>query len=200
MKRRDSINGSPQVIGVLGIGHGCGATHTAMVLANYIANGLRIRTAVVEYNGNDDFMKIRRMAETVSHGLWDYTCKGIDIYARVDKDRLSRIMAGEHEVIIMDMNYIGSEATDELIREFARSSIKIAVCSLDMWRVCDLKSFLVNELHNIKNMRFWAQAYNAKRAKELEREFHVRIEQMAYEPDPMHILSKNMLWYKKQIY
>ena len=40
---------SPCVIAVMGIGGSVGTTHLCMMLANSMANGLKVRTAFVEY-------------------------------------------------------------------------------------------------------------------------------------------------------
>ena len=44
---------SPCVIAVMGIGGSVGTTHLCMMLANSMANGLKVRTAFVEYGVHD---------------------------------------------------------------------------------------------------------------------------------------------------
>ena len=155
---------SPCVIAVMGIGGSVGTTHLCMMLANSMANGLKVRTAFVEYGVHDTGSACLHLAQetkSLSGDIHTFQYAGIDFYRCISEEELIKISAMKYEAVILDMKY-GSK---EVMTEFLRSDLKIVVAGINLWQAGRLKAFLKNEKLPSSHWRCVTLGYDRKLAK-----------------------------------
>ena len=133
----------------MGIGGSVGTTHLCMMLANSMANGLKVRTAFVEYGVHDTGSACLHLAQetkSLSGDIHTFQYAGIDFYRCISEEELIKISAMKYEAVILDMKY-GSK---EVMTEFLRSDLKIVVAGMNLWQAGRLKAFL-KKLRNCRH-------------------------------------------------
>ena len=86
---------SPCVIAVMGIGGSVGTTHLCMMLANSMANGLKVRTAFVEYGVHDTgsvCLHLAQETKSLSGDIHTFQYAGIDFYRCISEEELIKIL------------------------------------------------------------------------------------------------------------
>lgn len=183
---------SKSVIAVMGIGEGVGTTHLCMMLANCMANGLKARTALVEYGVHDTgsaCLSIAKETKNLSGDIHTFQYAGIDFYRNVSKTEWTKISDMNYEAVILDMKY-GSK---EVMTEFLRSDLKIVVAGINLWQAGRLKNFLENEKLPSSHWRCVTLGYDRKLAKRLEKEYGICIGLIPAERNPFELSSNGFL-------
>ena len=138
---------SPCVIAVMGIGGSVGTTHLCMMLANSMANGLKVRTAFVEYGVHDTgsvCLHLAQETKSLSGDIHTFQYAGIDFYRCISEEELIKISAMKYEAVILDMKY-GSK---EVMTEFLRSDLKIVVAGHILRECCIISSDRIYKNHS----------------------------------------------------
>ncbi|WP_338043947.1 serine/threonine-protein kinase [Paenibacillus lutrae] len=130
----------PVVIAVCGTGPGTGSTHTAVLVAHFLARKRR-NVALVEANGSGDFSRIECTYEGVKGPILDrptFNLRGVR-YAKAD-DGLDMIafLSGPYDFIVLDL---GSYMKTEWFGEFLRAAVQIVVSTGAEWKRTDILSF-----------------------------------------------------------
>lgn len=176
-----------RVVGIMGVCRGVGTTHMALLLANCMANGMKIKTAVVEYNDHNDYLGI--LKESGVHGeIRQFTYGGIDFYRNVQEKQLSELIACGYDVVIVDMQY----GQNESMREFLRCNIRIVVSGLNLWQIGALKTFIKNE--NLSPSLYICASHccNPDLAKAIQKEYKVLVKEIPTERDPFRVSAEGL--------
>jgi len=137
---RDRIVGK-SVIAVAGVDHGVGTTHTAILIANFLAsNGYAVK--LIEYSGNQEFVNIERAYEgknADTHKTDEFEINGVTyVKAGTDVD-MARHVTSEHTHIVLDL---GAFDDTEQIEEFHRASKQILVAPGGEWKQYIVRRFI----------------------------------------------------------
>ena len=180
----------PVCIGVLGTARGIGTTHFAVMAANCFANGMGFKTAVAEYNGHKDFMKICDEADKTAGDIQHFSYHGMDFHTCRTSGEAAKLSGSGYEVIVFDMD----SSKEECLDEFIRADVRIAMCSTMMWRRGGAKTFF----EQFQSVPFSAAAFAAdeKECKALERVYRRKIWDVPKERDPFKMTPKNLVWMK----
>lgn len=184
--QRKRKTGNVLKVGVMGTARGVGTTHLAVMLANYYANGCGRRTCLIELSGHKDYMKICDGANIEVSDIRHFSYKGIDFHVCDGTKNIANYMAGEYEVVVIDM----ASEKEETIEELKRCDVRLVTGTTDVWKLGRLKR-LLSELENIR-VRLCMFMGNPKEMRKLQKEYNVGVFQVPAEADPFVIQSKTM--------
>lgn len=173
----------------MGVGRGVGTTHFSLLLANCLANGLKVRAAVVEYNGHNAYFRILKESGGVQEHFGRFTYAGIDFYRTVGETELSEVLAAGYDVVIMDMQY----GQKNVLREFLRSNIRIIVAGLNLWQSGELKTFLKNEKLSPAQYLCVSHSYDKHLAKAIEKEYGMTVKAIPMEQNPFAVSAEGFM-------
>lgn len=179
-------------IGCMGLGRGVGTTSTCIALAGCLLGVYGLRIALVECNGHNDYIKIRQMAKKQYNRINEFEYRDITFYGRTDEAKISRILAENYDIVILDMEY-GDGNWENL---FMSCDIKLAVAGLNMWRIGYLKLFLKEYKNMISDISFMAFTYSERLVRKIYKEYKIQIKKFPYEEDVFCIQAFNIPMYQ----
>lgn len=179
-------------IGCMGLGRGVGTTSTCIALAGCLLGVYGLRIALVECNGHNDYIKIRQMAKKQYNRINEFEYCDITFYGRTDEAKISRILAENYDIVILDMEY-GDGNWENL---FMSCDIKLAVAGLNMWRIGYLKLFLEKYKNMISDISFMAFTYSERLVRKIYKEYKIQIKKIPYEEDVFCIQAFNIPVYQ----
>lgn len=119
-----------RMIGVAGVESNIGATHNAVILANYFrSRGYMV--AIAEVNNSRAFEAI---GEDFDEKIFDegyFTLNGIDFYPDVDEEKIQQIQAHSYNVIILDFGCYEERNKDA----FERCEDRIIITGAKPWEM-----------------------------------------------------------------
>jgi len=206
------------VIGVVGIEHGVGTTHLAILLAHYYHKWLHRKTIFIEWGQNevgflnkdlDDehilegHLRNKKLPKHNSYekGIGDkdisykaFHMKGIDWYTYVHQRDISSIMGTEYECAIIDFGTQYNKAFDELLR----CNYKIIVGHHALWKQYHLRNFIerIKEYYN-HNWLCILPYMEEKELQNLNKSIPIRCYTFPFEPNPFHLSSNSLLALEK---
>lgn len=178
--RRHSIR---QVIGLMGVHHGAGVTHTGLLLAFYLGEELGKRTAFLECNCHHDLALVQKAYEWSREEADTFTFHKITFYKDVIPARLPELLNEEYECLILDF---GTDFTSNR-NEFLRCETKIIMAGSAPWEQEKLSDFL-HSIQSIRGSESWhfltvhAQRRDLLR---LNKRTERNIYSIPYNPNPM---------------
>jgi hypothetical protein len=132
----------------MGTGRGVGTTHMAILAANVLANGMGLKTALAEYNGRNQYIKIRREVKASVHhvpetgeGIREFFYGGIHFYGNMLQRQPDKLYTSGCEAVVLDMEY----GDKNVMEEFLRSDIRIVMLGHNPWKIGDFRTFQKNE-------------------------------------------------------
>ncbi len=128
------------IIAVAGSGRRRGATHTSIVLANFLRKR-KFMVAIVEMSAAKAF---RDIAEEQKAKIFDesyFKLQGIDYYPECDEEKLLAITGKAYNFIVLDMgNYF---ETDKIM--FNKSDVRIMVSGSKPWEIYELNTVFTQQ-------------------------------------------------------
>lgn len=179
-------------IGCMGLGRGVGTTSACIALAGCLLGVYGLRIALVECNGHNDYIKIRQMAKKQYNRINEFEYCDITFYGRTDEAKISRILAENYDIVILDMEY-GDGNWENL---FMSCDIKLAVAGLNMWRIGYLKLFLEEYKNMISDISFMAFTYSERLVRKIYKEYKIQIKKFPYKEDVFCIQAFNIPMYQ----
>jgi hypothetical protein len=177
-------------ISVMGVGRGVGTTHTAILAANVLSNGLGLKTALAEYNDRNHYMRIRReikdTAGNVPQGekcIHDFFYEGIHFYGNMLQRQPDRLYTSGYEGILLDMQY----GEKKIMEEFLKSDIRIVMIGHNPWKIGEFRTFLKNERLTENACIFAAFGIGSSDVKKLKKELGICVQQIPIESNPFCI-------------
>ena len=122
-----------RTLGILGAGRGCGVTHLAVWMANYLAGAKRKRTAVLEWNDHGDIGRLLYFCKGAGDGkgnmadakeppasgrVWE-----VDYFPKAGPRQLADCLDRDYARVLVDYG----EFTGESLLECTRCDQKIIV-------------------------------------------------------------------------
>lgn len=146
-KRRDRFVGTA-VIAITGTESGVGTTHTAIMIANYLARQ-EYSVILVEANENKDFVEI----EAAYEGIVDtrqiktsaFNINGVRYQKNVTDLNMVHLLSANYSYILLDL---GHYQYTEWYEEFLRANISIVVGSGSEWNQKNIYDFFREQIHH----------------------------------------------------
>ena len=142
------------VIAVTGVYEGVGTTHTALLIAHYLAQR-KHKVALVEANGSSDFEAIEYVYEGMNNYVSvdrSFTIGGVQ-YIKSSAVGRTPLIPPDHHYLILDLGYY--EAS-EWFEEFWRAHLQIVVGAGSEWRQREI--FRFRERHQAFETSPWRVA------------------------------------------
>lgn len=127
-RQKDKIS-----IGIFGVEIGCGATHLAIALANYLQSGLGRKSAVVELSGQNELKAL-----TEREGNEQRELLGVRYFTGICQEQVPEIFNSRYEAFVLDLGTDFVSAREELLR----CDRKIVIGSISPWKVSAYQYFI----------------------------------------------------------
>lgn len=124
-------------VAFMGVSHGVGVTHTAIMYANFLCS--KYRVAVLELNQSGDFKEIYTLVENGrSSDSSFFRYKGVDFYWNIDYSQFISKHKDDYDFVVLDLG-----SYDELydMEDFIRSDIRIVLGHAIDWKLNEIRQF-----------------------------------------------------------
>jgi len=127
-------------IALMGVHSGVGTTHTAIMMAHYLAHSKQ-RVAFVECMRSEAFYRIRSIfdGEPMRRTGERFTIHGVDYYPFLESRSLIPLLHADYDAIVLDLGVYGESS---MYAEFLRANLSFVVASGADWRQEDLSEFI----------------------------------------------------------
>ncbi|PQP80363.1 hypothetical protein C0Q44_28545 [Paenibacillus sp. PCH8] len=145
VKVRDRYIGTA-VIAVTGVEKGVGCTHTALMIANYLAKQ-KFSVALVEANESNEYKEIEAAYEGVDADLLNtvsFFINGVHYYKNESCIDMISLLSGNYSYIILDL---GCYDTTSSFNEFLRANLQIVVGGSSEWKQNKIYTFFQSQIH-----------------------------------------------------
>ncbi|CAH0121167.1 serine/threonine-protein kinase [Paenibacillus sp. MSJ-34] len=173
------------VVAVGGVSKGVGTTHTAIVIAHYLARR-KVRVAIRECGGEEAFARIESAYEGLDGQFQPterFAVNGVEyIKGHADLDMQSMLAEG-YDFLVLDLGNV-CESND--LSEFFRANFPIVVASGAEWRQQDLRRFLQRYGDKEKgNWKYFIPLANRRTVRDIQKSFQLRsVTALPFHPDP----------------
>lgn len=179
-------------IGMIGIGMGCGTTHLAIALANYLQSVLGRKTAVIELSGQHD---LKDMLE--KEGAGKQKLAGVRYFTDLKVGNIPEIMNSRYEAFVFDLgpDYTASR------EEFLRCDRKIIIGSISPWRVSAYERFLKNVIasENYETWEFLVLFANLLDKKKIQKRYGMHMISVPWIENPFYLEKEDLSFLQKII-
>lgn len=125
--------------GIMGVEHGIGTTHTAMMLATYLAKDTTKSVALVEINNSNNMRDLAEWVTGEKIETNNYPLGNIDIYFGVDYLTFTAMYKDNYDYVVVDFGCYNKKR--EVIKEYIRIKNKFIVASGIDWNLPTLEDF-----------------------------------------------------------
>ncbi len=174
-------------IGIIGVQMGCGATHLAIALANYLQSGLGRRTALLELSGKNDLKEMMLRVGDKKQKLL-----GVRYYTGICVGKIPEIMNSRFEAFVLDLGADYTLAREELLR----CDRKIVVGSTCPWRSSAYGHFLKNVIatENFEAWEFLSVFANMQDKKNVQKRFGVHLLSVPFIENPFYLKKEDIVF------
>lgn len=171
-----------EVIGLIGIRHGVGVTHTGLMLAFHMGEELGKRTAYLECNNHQDMSLIQGAYEWTSEEDDSFSFHLITCYKEKSKLSIPEIINEDFESIILDFG------TDFITNreEFLRCDHKIILGGSSEWDYKKLMDFTeaVKTIRGSASWLYFIPQASDNRVKRIQNEVTGKVYAVPYKEEP----------------
>ena len=183
-----------RIIGIVGLGHGAGVTHLAVMMGNYLSGACGLKTAVLEWNGQSNFKKMQQECLGPQMGGRPFTVLDVDYYAGADERVLTACINLNYQHIIIDFGGISVENRTE----FFRCDRKLVVASLSEWQIEAFWEFLRQEGKAGKRSWTYLTAFGSEETRiEIVRRLKLPIVRIPLSVDAFTVTREMMRWFEE---
>lgn len=171
---------------------GCGATHLAIALANYLESGLGKKTAVIELSGCHE---LRSMVK--KEGDKQQRILGIHYFTDICVGKIPEIMNSRYEAYVLDLGADYALAREE----FLRCDRKIVIGSISPWKVFQYEHFLENVIasENYELWEFLVLFANLLDKKKIQKRYGMHMLSVPWIENPFYLKKEDMVFLQKLI-
>lgn len=193
-KRKFIKNRINRIVGVIGTGHGTGATHFCFMLGVFMGIVKGLRVAIVEQNESGCFGQAGIILNNFTNSKINKISKYISIYSKSDEYELAEIISMDYDYVIIDYgcDYEANRSS------FLMCPEKIVIGSLSWWKIHQMVKFLIKNRHE-KTFGHWL-FLTAMPVKEgmvhIKKEFNVDIMVIPFEPDPFYLNESSLKFFQ----
>ena len=183
-----------RIIGIVGLGHGAGVTHLAVMMGNYLSGACGLKTAVLEWNGQRNFKKMEQECLGRQMGGRPFTVLDVDYYAGADERVLTACINLNYQHIIIDFGGISVENRTE----FFRCDRKLVVASLSERQIEAFWEFLRQEGKAGKRSWTYLTAFGSEETRiEIVRRLKLPIVRIPLSVDAFTVTREMMRWFEE---
>lgn len=176
------------VVAVMGISAGVGTTHTATLIANYLARK-KERVALIEACDSYAFSRIEKIYHDIPEGTVlrtdHFEAFGVHYYKSSDQLDLIQMFSEGYSYIVLDLG--GYELSDHF-NEFLRAGIPVLVASGGEWKYQDIYRFCrQNRKFNQTNWNISIPLVTKESLTDIKKGMETDVKQIMaipYHPDP----------------
>lgn len=190
-----------KMIGLIGTCSGAGTTHLGVTLANYYANGLHRKVAVVGVGSTKDYELIKEELDTKGvryykerSGKYAFSYKGIDFFTK-SCDGMTSMLRDSYDTIIVDLNLRGTDShMIAALREVSECEKKILVGSFLPWKCkeCLKRVERIGKIIDLNGMTMLTTTISPKRVRQVEHEYNIKVRQVPMETNPFKISGEHL--------
>lgn len=184
---------------VAGAEKGVGSTHFAIILANYYAEILGQKTAIIDLNKDKDYTFLEEICVPDKSDMCSsYKIKKVNYYSGVSKERMADVFRENYKCIILDVgaNY------EQFQNEISMCDKRFFIGAVNPWRVQNYINAL-DKKFIISNRFKWKYLYahgDEESADYIDKVCKSRLEHIPYIPDPFRINGKQLSIIEKIIW
>lgn len=169
---------------------GCGATHLAVAMANYLQSGLGRKTALIELSGKHELRDMIR-----KEGGKKQKLLGVQYYTDICVGKIPEIMNSRYEAIVLDLGADYAAAREE----FLRCDRKIVTGSISPWKISAYEHFLKNIIasENYEAWEFLVLFANLLDKKKVQKRYGVRMLSIPWIENPFYLKKEDMVFLQK---
>ncbi len=190
---RHSQTKTPQVIAVCGTSHGCGTTHFALALANFLCNKQNQTAAYVEYNATREISALSLGKNEKNH----FPVKAIDLYPEVTSGSLPEILRNHYSYFILDMGVLNTNTYPE----FLRCGYHFVIGSIAPWKLAEydafLKTFYSKKTISQESITFLGNLGIKENQKFFLHRFRLPVHLVPFFPNPFQLTPEDWLFFKE---
>lgn len=137
--------------GFMGVEHGIGTTHTAMMFARFLAKDTDKKVALVEINNSNNMKDLGEWTSGKNLETNNYPLGNIDVYFDVDYLTFTAMYKDNYDFVVIDFGCYNKKR--EVMKEFIRIPNKYILASGIDWNLPTLKDFyedyVVDRFHSV---------------------------------------------------
>lgn len=177
-------------IGIIGIEPGCGVTHLAIALANYMQSGLGRKAALLELSGKHELKDMIQKEGDKNKNLL-----GVHYFTDICVGKIPEIMNSKYEVFILDLGADYAMAREE----FLRCDYKIVSGSISPWKISIYEHFLNNVIvaENYESWEFLVLFANISDKKNVQKRCGVRLMNIPWIENPFYLKKEDLMFLQK---
>lgn len=180
---------------VAGVEKGVGATHFSILLANYYAEILGKKTAVIDLNKDNDYAFLEEMCSSGNEHLTDvYKIKRVSYFSGVTKERMAEIFNRNYECIIIDVG----ENYEYFRNEISMCDKKFMIGAINPWRLNNMLMLFKNGL--LCSGSRWKYLYtfgDKESVNYVEESVKIKLHLVPNMPNPFRINTKQLAVFEK---
>lgn len=179
-------------IGIIGIERGCGATHLAIALANYLQSGMGKKTAFIELSGKNE---LKEMIQ--KEGKGKKKLLGVSYFTDINTEKIPEIMNSKYEAFVLDL---GSDYTAAR-EEFLRCDRKIVIGSISPWKIFAYEHFIKNVIvaENYESWEFLVLFANLSDKKKVQKRYEMHLASVPWIENPFYLKKEDIVFLQKII-
>ena len=175
------------MIGLMGTHRGTGVTYTGLMMAFFMGEELRKKTAFLELNDHHDMSLLEKAYYWDDEENSSFSFQNVTIYKDFNENRLAEIYNENYDCFIIDFgtNFIKYKS------EFLRCDKKLVLGNRYEWSYYKFTQF-IHSVDNIRGSELWVHLIpyaNQITVNKLRRDLYRNIYALPFEEDPM-LISK----------
>lgn len=186
------IKSSWRTLGIAGAGRAVGTTHLTVWTANWLASACRKTVAVLEWNGQGDFERMREFCAAGKKSENHWKLLEVDYFSGAGGRELAACINGTYDKILVDYG-MWSDAAD---LEWARCDRKILIGSLSEWQA-EVFSSLVKKLEIKDKNREYGMVFGSDEARTaMEKAFRITVQRIPFSADAFAVTGSDMEFFR----
>lgn len=192
---RREPGGKAEVIGIAGSGPGVGTTHFAILTANYLADVLRRRTAVLEWNQSGAFARMEAVCvkKTVSRPENNtFRIFEVSYIKKAGKKELLECMNCGYDTVIIDFGSGFESAAEEILR----CERRFLLGSFCEWQVGAFTSFAAGRRGKREGWEYFYRFGSEEAAEEMRKRLCISVRRIPESQDAFTITGELMVFFE----
>jgi hypothetical protein len=193
-------NKPPKTVGIMGAGGGCGVTHFAVLLANYLAAVELERIAVIEWNPRNDLEKLVNIYTRGKNKNCPVSLLDIDYFFHGGPEEFHICMQQGYQTVLLDLGRAGEGRETE----FLQCHKQCFFFALNEWKLQDVTA-QKNLWKKGKGRWDFFMVFGSREARqEICRRYGLKVAQIPFAPDAFAIKRETAeffdhFWNRKEI-
>lgn len=182
----------PRTAGIMGAGPGCGVTHFAVLLANYLTAVERKRTAVLAWDGSRGLEELAVVCTGGKMGANPISILKVDYFPNHGAEGLAWCLQRNYDWILLDFG----SAQEGGKAEFLQCGLQFFLGALNEWKLAELMKQKDWMQKGRGHWTFLAAFGSQEARREMKRRYGLWFEPIPYAPDAFSIEEETAAFFK----